>query len=119
VAFDLHDFTRELPELTIESDATLASGEFERARTAKKCLTDGELALKQKRFGSALSLSEKAESLNPGFYQNAALRGRALIGLGRRDEAARAFESALGGSPAFLQEKKELETLLAQSKMGR
>ena len=34
---------------------------------------------------AALSQAEKAESLNPGFYQNAALRGRALAGAGATD----------------------------------
>jgi hypothetical protein len=44
------------------------------------------------------------------------LRGRALLTLGRNNEAAQSFEKALEEHPAFLKEKQELETLLQQTK---
>ncbi len=112
VAFDVNDFDRELPALTIGADETLVSGEFEKARAARKKLADGERALKSKNAPAALTLAEQAEALNPGFYQNAALRGRALRALGRNDEAAKAFAAALDEHPAFLAEKQQLEDWL-------
>jgi isopenicillin-N N-acyltransferase like protein len=115
VAFDVGDFSRELPARTIQADAVLASGEFDRARQAQKNLADGRRALRNEDAKTALTLAEKAESLNPGFYQNAMLRGRALQALGRRPEAASAFQSALAEHPAFLKEKEELEGLLHQT----
>jgi hypothetical protein len=116
VAFDVQDFSRELPDRTVAPDATLDSGEFERARQARKALADGQRALRGKDAPAALKLAEKAEALNPGFYQNAALRGRALRALGRREEAAQALEAALAAQPAFLKEKQELEELLRQTR---
>ena len=112
VAFDVNDFDRELPALTIGADGALASGEFEKARAARKKLADGERAWKGKDAATALKLAEEAEALNPGFYQNAALRGRALQALGRNAEAAQAFARALGEHPAFLAEKSQLESAL-------
>jgi predicted negative regulator of RcsB-dependent stress response len=61
-------------------------------------------------------LADKAEALNPSFYQNATLRGRALLALNRKAEAAQSFEKALAKHPAFLKEQQELETLLQQTK---
>jgi Acyl-coenzyme A:6-aminopenicillanic acid acyl-transferase. len=114
VAYDVRDFSHEMPEKTVPTDPTLDSGEFERARQAKQCLSDGHQALKNNQAQTALSLAEKAESLNPGFYQNAALRGRALLALGKREEAEAAFSTALAAKPAFLKEKQEIEGLLEQ-----
>jgi len=114
VAFDVQDFFHELPEKTVSADPMVASGEFERARQAQQFLTDGRRALKKKDAPTALSLGDKAESLNPGFYQNAALRGCALLALGKREEAERAFTAALAAKPAFLKEKQEIEVLLQQ-----
>lgn len=114
VAFDLNDFDRELPALIVATDTLLTSGEFEKAKQAQKSLAEGQRALKDKDAQTALAAAEKAEAANPGFYQNAALRGRALQRLGRGDEAARAFETALAQQPAFLSEKHELESLLKQ-----
>jgi tetratricopeptide (TPR) repeat protein len=119
VAFDVRDFSHELPERTVPADPVLASGEFERARQAQKCLADGQRALHGKDAKAALALAEEAESLNPGFYQNAALRGRALLALNRNQEAAASFERALTAHPAFLKEKKELEELLRQSRAAK
>ena len=65
--------------------------------------------MKSKDAGSALTLADEAEGLNPGFYQNATLRGRALQALGRNDEAAKAFAAALDAHPAFLAERQQLE----------
>ena len=116
VAFDVNDFSRELPELTIAADETLASGEFERTKQAQKLLADANRALKNKEAQAGLDFAKKAEALNPGFYQNSFLAGRALLMLNRKTEAAAAFEKALAEQPAFWQEKKELEDLLRQAK---
>jgi isopenicillin-N N-acyltransferase-like protein len=115
VAFDVQDFSHELPERAVPADAMLDSGEFERARQAKECLANGQHALKKHQAQTALSLADKAESLNPGFYQNSALRGRALLALGKREDAEAAFSAALAAKPAFLKEKQELESLLRQT----
>jgi len=119
VAFDLQDFSHELAALTVTADATLASGEYQRARAAHQCLMDGQRALKKKDVKTALALAEKAEALNPGFYQNATLLGRALLASGRNDEAAQSFKTALAGHPAFLSEKRELESLLQQARPAK
>jgi isopenicillin-N N-acyltransferase-like protein len=115
VAFDVQDFSQALPGLAVAADPVLASGEYARSRQAGQCLADGLRALKHNRIIKALTLADRAESLNPGFYQNATLRGRALLALGRNDESAPAFEKALAEHPAFLQEKRELERLLQQA----
>lgn len=119
VAFDVNDFARELPERTIAADATLASGEYERARQAQQDLSKGQRALKAQDAALALTQAGKAETLNPGFYQNAALRGRALLALQRKAEAAQAFETALAQSPAFLVERRQLETLLKEAQAAQ
>jgi tetratricopeptide (TPR) repeat protein len=116
VAFDVSDFSRELPDREVPADAVIETGEFDRARKGQKNLAEGRSALRSKDAERALQLATKAESLNPGFYQNATLRGRALLALGRRAEAAAAFQSALAEHPAFLKEKEELEGLLRQAK---
>jgi predicted RNA polymerase sigma factor len=54
--------------------------------------------LKNNDAQTALTSAEKAEANNPGFYQNAALRGKALGQLGRSAEAATAFETALAAA---------------------
>jgi isopenicillin-N N-acyltransferase-like protein len=115
VAFDVSNFSHELPGRTVAADTILASGEYEKAREAQKCLQDGERALKNKDAQAALTLAEKAELLNPGFYQNATLRGRALLALGRDKDAAQEFVLALTAQPAFLKEKQKLKSLLQQA----
>ena len=112
VAFDVADFSKELPDKTIPEDAALADGEYEKAKQAKQFLADGNLALKNKNAQTAIDLAVQAELLNPGFYQNATLRGRALLALGRNNEAATAFELALAEHPAFLKEQQQIENLL-------
>jgi len=112
VAFDVSDFSRELFDKTISADAVLADGEYENARQAKQFLAEGNRALKNKNAQTAMDLAVQAESLNPGFYQNAMLRGRALLALGRKNEAATAFELALAEHPAFLKEQQQIESLL-------
>ena len=115
VAFDVNDFDRELPGLTVAADEMMASGELEKAKLAHKALQDAARALKNGDAQAALTAADKAETNNPGFYQNAALRGRALLRLNRNVEAAKAFESALAAQPAFLSEKTEIEGLLKQA----
>ena len=115
VAFDVADFSRELPERAIPADAVLESGEFDRARQAQKVLADGQRALRGREAVKALALAAQSESLNPGFYQNAALRGGALLAQGRRGEAAAALRTALAQHPAFLKEQEDLEALLRQA----
>jgi len=114
VAFDVNDFDHELPNLSIAADDMLTGGEFERAEAAHQALRAGQLALKAGDDVTALSEAEKAESNNPGFYQNAWLRAQALKGLGRLPEAKIALTEALGRHPAFLSEKQEIENLLKQ-----
>jgi hypothetical protein len=116
VAFDVNDFDRELPDLIVPPDGMLESREYENARQSHKLLTEGWRALKAGDLQTALSDAEKAETLNAGFYQNAALRGRALLGLRRNSEAVQAFEAAIAAQPAFQSEKKELEDLLNRAK---
>ncbi len=116
VAFDVNDFDRELPARTTPADEQLASGTHEKVKRAQKHLADGLTALKQKNAAVALTNAESAEILNPGFYQNAALRGRALLALQRHDEALMALQSALERRPAFLVEKQQIETLLKQAR---
>jgi hypothetical protein len=115
VAFDVNDFDHELPALTVAADEMLASSEFEKAKLAHKALQDAARALKNGDAQAALDAADKAEANNPGFYQNAALRGRALLRLNRNSEAAKSFEAALAAQPAFLSEKKEIEELLKHS----
>jgi isopenicillin-N N-acyltransferase like protein len=116
VAFDVSDFSHELPALTVPADETLGDGEYEKAQQSKQFLADGLRALKNKNALGALDLADKAEALNPSFYQNATLRGRALLALNRKAEAAQSYEKALAEHPAFLKEQQELETLLQQTK---
>lgn len=119
VAFDVNDFDRELPARAVPADEQLTSGVHEKLKRAQKHLADGFAALKKKNAAIALTNAETAEVLNPGFYQNAALRGRALLALQRRNEAAMALQSALERRPAFLAEKMELETLLNKARGKR
>jgi hypothetical protein len=93
----------------------MTSGEFEKARQAHQSLMDGERALKKADATTALAAAEKAETLNPGFYRNASLRGRALLLLQRNEEGCKALEAALASQPAFQSEKVELEDLLKQA----
>lgn len=116
VAFDVNDFAREFPQQTVPADPVLTSNEFARYEQARKCLGDAQRALKQGDPATALGLAEQAESLNPGFYQNAALKGRALLALGRQHDATHAFTTALAGKPAFAKERQELESLLQQAR---
>ena len=117
VAFDVNDFDRELPALTVPADAMLRSGEFARARSAHQSLGEAARALQQGDAAAAVAATERAEANNPGFYQNAWLRGRALLGAKRSAEAITAFETALAAQPAFQSEKQEIETWLQQAKI--
>ncbi len=115
VAFDVNDFDRELPALTIAVDPMLASGEFEKAKTAHQALIEGRRALKKGDGNTALAAADKAEANNPGFYQNADLKGRALLLLNRNAEGIQALQAALTAQPAFQSEKADTESLLKQA----
>ena len=115
VAFDANDFSRELPDRAVSADAILATGEYAKAKEAQQCLADGHQALKKNDGPGALAQADKAETLNPGYYQNAALRGRALLAQHRNDDAAKSFKQALNEQPAFLKEQQQLESLLKQA----
>jgi hypothetical protein len=115
VAFDVNDFSHELPAMAIPADPVIAGGEYEHAQQARQFLADGLRALQNKDAQAGLDFAKKAEALNPGFYQNSFLRGRALLALNRKPEAAKAFATALSEQPAFLKEKQELEDLLRQA----
>jgi isopenicillin-N N-acyltransferase like protein len=119
VAFDVGDFSRELSARTVAPDLTLASGEYDRVKQAQKDLLEGLHALQRKDTRTALELARKAEMLNPGFYQNAALQGRALLALGRSHEAVKAINSALAEHPAFMKEQQELKALLRQAQSSQ
>ena len=116
VAFDVNDFSHELPGQTVAADAMLASGEYEKAKAAQTALTEGHRALKSGDAQTALAQAERAETLNPGFYQNAALRGRALLALHRNADAADSFQRAWHEQPAFLKEQQQLEALFKQAR---
>ena len=109
VAFDVQNFDRVLPERSLPADPVVASGQYEKTRQARTLLRSGTSALKLGDALAALQAADDAEALNPGFYQNAALRGRALLKLGRRDEAKIAFTAAIAAHPAFLAERLEFE----------
>ena len=109
VAFDVQNFDRVLPERSLPADPVVASGQYEKTRQARTLLRSGTSALKLGDARAALKAADDAEALNPGFYQNAALRGRALLRLGRRDEAKIAFTAAIAAHPAFLAERLEFE----------
>ena len=115
VAFDVNDFNRELPDRAIPADPLVSNGEYEHALAARGSLAAGERQLKAGEATNALDSAGKAESLNPGFYQNASLRGRALLALKRNSEAAGAFRAALADEPAFLKEKRQIEALLREA----
>jgi len=114
VAFDVGDFSRDCSALSLSADPVVASGEFERGQQARRLLEEGRAAMARGDADAALALGGKAEALNPGFYQNARLRGQALRALGRTAEAIQAIQAALGAHPAFMEERLELERWLAE-----
>ena len=114
VAFDVNDFSRELPESTLEEDPVLASGDYARAQQARESLDACRKALAKDDAQAAFQYAEKAERLNPGFYQNMDMKGRALQSLGKTNEARAAFRSALDRNPAFMEERRELERLVTK-----
>jgi len=119
VAFDVNDFDRDTASLTLPEDPILTSGEYERADKAFQSLKDGRQALSRGEAEAALKLADQAEQWNPRFYQNAMLRGQALLSLGRTNEAATALQTALDGHPAFLIERHQVEGLLGAGANGR
>jgi hypothetical protein len=106
-AFDVKDFRRR-PERDAAPDPLLASGEFDRYRESLARLAEAEEALKAGDSARALEAARKAEALNPGFYQNAWVEGRALLAAGRKAEAAAALERTLKAGPASAPEAKEI-----------
>ena len=99
VAFDVRDFSRELPERAVPPDPVLASGEFDRARQAQKFLAEAQRALQGKEAQTARHLAEQAEALNPGFFRVNNCGGVVIT-----------------ARPAFLAEKRELEGLLQKAR---
>jgi isopenicillin-N N-acyltransferase-like protein len=115
VAFDVNDFSRRLPDRAFAPDPAIESGELERYRRSLSVLAAAEAALKAGDAVRALSLAVEADKLNPCFYRNAWMRGRALLALGRNVEAAESFREALDGEPAFAAEREELRLLAARA----
>jgi hypothetical protein len=116
VAFDVNDFAHELPALTIPADEILTNGEFENFKNARKALVDGKHALQNSDTNAVLEFAKKAESANPGYYENAVLQGWALLALGKKNEAIESFELALSRHPAFTDEKKAIDEWLREAK---
>ena len=113
VAFDVNDFNHELPAQEWPAGSqVLATQEFAHFEQAEHDLTEGKTSAQKGDAAQALALAEQAEALNPGYYQNATLRGKALMTLGKAREAAAAFTAALAGQPAFAKERRDLEASL-------
>lgn len=104
VAFDVNDFSRELPG--ISADESIAFADFDKSR---KLLATGRKELQAGNAAQALQSATAAAALNRGFYEIAALQGRALLALGKTNEARRAFNEALAGKPAFAKEVEALQ----------
>ncbi|HVX84873.1 MAG TPA: C45 family autoproteolytic acyltransferase/hydrolase [Phycisphaerae bacterium] len=64
---------------------------------------------------ASLASAEEVMAANPGFYLGHALAGRALLALGRREEAKAALERALEADPPYAARREALEGLLKQS----
>jgi tetratricopeptide (TPR) repeat protein len=112
VAFDVGNFERELPELTLPADPMLASGEYDRHLAAKASLAEGWQELERGRAQQALACAERAEQSNPGFYPASWLAGESLARLGRRPEARAALQRALAGDPALGAERRRIQESL-------
>ena len=115
VPFDVADFERMLPERTLPVDPIIRDDEFENATRSQDLMREAADALKADDAARALELADEAAVLNPAFYQIESLRGRALLALDRRAEAAAGFRAALDGSPAYHAERDEIETLLMEA----
>lgn len=115
VAFDVADFERQLPERTLPADPLVTDSGLDEARQAGTLLVEANEALEAGNAARALELADKAESLNPGFYRNAMLKGRALSALDRTKEAASSFREALDRHPAFRAERDEIESWLKET----
>jgi isopenicillin-N N-acyltransferase-like protein len=115
VAFDVNDFDHELPGLTIPVDDVLTNGVFENFKKAQKVLADGKRALQNSDTNAVLKFATEAETLNPGYYENAVLQGWALLALGKKEDAVKSFELALLRHPAFTDEQKEIDEWLREA----
>ena len=82
IPFDVGNLRAASAGQTLPADARLASGAFARHQEAEKALKVGRLALSNNDFDNALVLSLKAEELNPGFYGNTWLTGKAWLSKG-------------------------------------
>ena len=112
VAFDVNEFSRELPDQTIKPDPLLISGEYERYRQSQQELAVGWTALKRKDSATAIRSARKAEELNPGYYKHAWLLGEALLAQGDKAAAVQALRDAQARQPALGGERKKIEELL-------
>lgn len=72
---------------------------FKGGDTAEAHLLMGVAQLRRQDFKAALPELEKAVGLNPALPTAHSFYGRALMGMGRRDDASEAFRKELGGNP--------------------
>lgn len=106
-AVDVNTFERR-PKRDVAADPFLASGGFGRYREWLKLLGEASRGDPE----DALKILRTAEALNPGFYMNAWMQGRALLAAGRSAEAADAFKAALAAEPASSGELSEIDAAL-------
>ncbi len=72
---------------------------FKGGDTAEAHLLMGVAQLRRQDFSAALPELEKAVGLNPALPTAYSFYGRALMGMGRRDDASEAFRTELGRNP--------------------
>jgi hypothetical protein len=88
-----------------------------RGRLARISLSANDPGLATKRYCGALAAAERA-SEQSGFYQNAWLRGRALLGSERNEEAVTALKLRLLHN-RLSKRKQEIETWLERAKINQ
>lgn len=108
LAFDVNNGGRFMPELTIEADPIVESGEYAAYLDAVKCREWAAQAMRDGRMERALAWAARAEELNPGFYRNSMLRADILLEMGRGGEAAGAYIEAIERRPAFASETRAI-----------
>jgi len=92
IAFDVQDFSHELPNRTVSGDELLSSGEFEKAKEARKCPVGGTTA-----FCKEVTLERPLNSpARPRCYKS-----RILPEFGPARTGLAVFGSASRGRKAF------------------